>query len=132
MTLLVKKFMTPMPHTVGVDQPLSVAHRMMREHAIRHLPVLSGGKLAGILSERDMALVETLRDVDPETVQTGEAMSQLVYAVEPETPLATVAAEMAEHKYGCAVVMAGQKVVGVFTTVDAMRALAALLDKGAA
>ncbi len=123
----IKQYMAPMPHTVGEDQPLAVAHRMMREHKIRHLPVLSGGRLAGILTERDMALVETMKGVDPAKVPTGEAMSQLVYAVTPDTPLDEVAAEMAEHKYGCAVVMTAQKVVGVFTTVDGMRALHDLL-----
>jgi acetoin utilization protein AcuB len=50
-----------------------------------------------------------------------------VYCVDPHVPLRDVALAMAEHKYGSAVVMSGQKVVGIFTTVDACRALADLL-----
>jgi acetoin utilization protein AcuB len=48
-----------------------------------------------------------------------------VYTVQPETPLLDVAAAMADHKYGCAVVTEGHHVVGIFTTVDALRALVA-------
>jgi acetoin utilization protein AcuB len=117
--------MTPSPHTIGDEQPLASAHRIMREHRIRHLPVLQGGKLVGIVSERDLHLVETFRDVDPETVAVSEAMTADAYVVRPETTLRSVATEMAERKYGCAVVMTDRKVVGVFTTVDALRALAA-------
>jgi CBS domain-containing protein len=48
-----------------------------------------------------------------------------VYGVDRETPLDEVAATMASHKYGSAVVWSDATVVGIFTTVDAMRALAA-------
>jgi acetoin utilization protein AcuB len=124
---IIAKYMTPAPHSIGPDQPLSVAHKMMREHHFRHLPVLQAGRLVGILTDRDLHLIETLRDVDPTKVTVEEAMSQGPYAVSPEAKLDEVTAEMAEHKYGCAVIMQNEKVVGVFTTVDACRALSELL-----
>ena len=123
----VRKFMTTTPHSIGPDQPLAVAHRMMREHHIRHLPVLSGGKLAGIVTLRDLHLLETLRDVDPEKVTVEDAMTQDVYSVEPDAPLDEVCADMAERKLGSTVVMQNGHVVGMFTTVDACRALVELL-----
>jgi acetoin utilization protein AcuB len=123
----VQKHMTTTPHSIGPDQPLSVAHKMMRDNRFRHLPVLKGGKLVGMLTDRDLHLVETLKDVDPEKVTVEEAMSPSPYAVAPETPLDEVAAAMAEHKYGSAVVLQNGKVVGMFTTVDACEALAELL-----
>ena len=123
----IAKFMTPSPHSIGVEQSLSVAHAMMREHAIRHLPVLHGGKLVGLVTERDARLVESLKDVDARQVTVEDAMSQAVYVVAPDAPLADVAHEMAAHKYGSAVIMDKGKVVGIFTTVDACRALSALL-----
>ncbi len=116
--------MTPSPHSIGRDQPLSVAHERMRTLNVRHLPVLEHGKLAGVLSQRDALLVETLRDVDPATTPVEEAMSNDVYVVAPDTPLKDVAHAMVEHKYGCAVVMQGSHLVGIFTTIDALRALA--------
>jgi acetoin utilization protein AcuB len=119
--------MTTSPHSVGQEQTLAVAHQIMREHRIRHLPVLHGGHLVGMLTERDLHLVETLKDVDPTKVTVEDAMSTQVYCVEPDTGLDAVTREMAEHKYGSAVVMQNQKVVGIFTTVDACAALAELL-----
>jgi acetoin utilization protein AcuB len=119
--------MTASPHSVGADQTLAVAHEMMRTHRIRHLPVLRAGKLVGLLSQRDLYFVETLREVDPARVRVEEAMATEAYAVTPQAPLARVAEAMAEKKYGCAVVMEEGDVVGIFTAVDALRALAKLL-----
>jgi len=124
----IARFMTRAPHTIGQEQTLAAAHRMMRAHSIRHLPVLDGGKLVGILSQRDLHFIETLKDVDPEQVSVREAMSQDVFAVEPQASLESVAADMAKRKYGCAVVIDNTHVAGVFTTVDALEALHALLE----
>lgn len=124
----IDRHMTTSPHSIGREQKLSQAHELMREHAIRHLPVLHAGKLVGVLSDRDLHLIETLRDVDPDKVLIDEAMSTTVYAVSPKTPLDEVVREMAQHKYGCAVVVDKDKVVGVFTTIDAMRVFAEMLE----
>lgn len=120
----VDTYMSPSPHTIGVDQPLSKAHDFLRMHHVRHLPVLDGGRLVGMLTERDLGLVEALPGVDPTEVTVEDAMSSSVYAVAPGASLARVAEEMAEHRYGSAVVMDAGKVIGIFTTVDACRALA--------
>jgi acetoin utilization protein AcuB len=120
-------YMTASPHSIGRDQPLTIAHHRMREHRIRHLPVLDGGALVGVLTERDVALVTSMKEVDPALATVEDAMAADVYAVPPEAPLDEVARAMAEHRYGSAVVVSRDKVVGVFTTVDACRALAALL-----
>jgi acetoin utilization protein AcuB len=119
--------MTRTPQLIGIEQPLRTAHDLMRANGIRHLPVLHGGKLVGIVSLRDLHLVETFRDVNTEEVRVEEAMTQDVYAVEPKTPLKEVVSEMAERKLGSAVVVEGTKVVGVFTTTDALDTLAGVL-----
>lgn len=120
--------MSESPHTVGRDQSLSAASEMMREHQCRHLPVLHGGQLVGILSDRDVYLLETLQDVDETKVTVEEAMTQEVYSVAPDAALKAVVDEMASHKYGAAVVMVGKTVTGIFTTIDALRALSERLD----
>ena len=124
----IQKYMTTSPHSIGIDQPLSVAHRMMQEHSIRHLPVLTGGKLVGMLTQRDLGLVESLNGVDPTKVKVDDAMSTFVYSVQPDAPLDEVVAEMGAHKYGSAVVMQNEKVVGIFTTVDVCLAFSDLLQ----
>lgn len=124
----IDRHMTTSPYAIDAEQKLSQAHRLMRDHAIRHLPVLHGGKLVGVLSDRDLHLIESLRDVDPEKVLVEEAMSPAVYTVSPKAALDEVVREMAQHKYGCAVVVDNGKVVGVFTTIDAMRTFAEMLE----
>lgn len=123
----IQKYMTTAPHTIGQEQTLAHAHGVLREHKIRHLPVLHGGALVGMLTERDLSLVETLRDVDPKKVLVEEAMAQGVYTVSPDAPLDEVVSEMAAHRYGSAVIVQNGKVVGIFTTVDACTALRDLL-----
>jgi acetoin utilization protein AcuB len=124
---VIESFMTRSVYTIGTKSPLAEAHRLMNEHAIRHLPVLEGGRLIGMLSQRDLHLIETLKDVDPKEVLVEEAMSQDAYTVGPEASLEEVAREMALHKYGSAVVVRGGQVLGIFTTTDALRALDTVL-----
>lgn len=126
---LIRRYMTPMPHSIGVDQTLEAGHRLMREHGIRHLPVLHAGTLVGVVSLGDLHLVETLQSADPAKISIEEAMSADVYTVEPDTPLRDVCLAMAERKLGCAVVMDGDHLAGVFTNVDALHALSALLNE---
>ena len=125
----VRDFMTESPHTIGAAQTMAHASALMHEHGIRHLPVLKGGQLVGVISDRDVKVVQSFRDVDPDSVTIDEAVAQEAYVVAPSTDLREVAAQMAEHKYGSAVVMEGTKVLGIFTTVDALRALAAALAR---
>ncbi len=129
MKRMVKEFMTADVQTIGSGQPLTAAHRIMTDQGIRHLPVLEKKKLVGMVTMRDLHLVETLPGVDPKKVTVEEAMSQDTFAVSPEASLTTVAREMAKHKYGSAVVMRGESVVGIFTTIDALRALDAVLTE---
>jgi acetoin utilization protein AcuB len=114
--------------TIGDEQTMLMAHRLMRQGRIHHLPVLRQGKLVGIVSDRDLNLIESLSAVDPKVVTVSDAMNAEPYVVAPDTPLAEVATAMAEHKHGAAVVSDKHKVVGIFTTVDALAALATLLS----
>jgi len=124
----IDEYMNRSPHSVEANQNVGFARQLMRAHRIRHLPVMRDGKLVGLLSERDIHWIETLRPAEGDKLLVEEVMSPVPYAVAPATPLGLVAREMAEHKYGSAVVMDGDKVVGVFTTTDALAALAALLE----
>ncbi len=123
----IKKYMTTDVQTIGDEQPMSVAHRLMREQHIRHLPVLHQGKLVGVVSDRDLRLVETLRDVDPTQITVSEAMTPEPYVVSPDAELDEVVSTMAAKKFGSAVISDHGKVVGIFTTVDACSAFAELL-----
>ena len=123
----ISRFMSPSPHSIGKDQKLVAAHAMMRLNRIRHLPVLEAGKLVGLVSQRDLYFLETIRGVDLEKDTVEDAMSSDTYCVKPTEPVARVVSEMAKRRLGSAVVVDKGKVVGVFTTTDALNTLSAVL-----
>jgi acetoin utilization protein AcuB len=121
------KYMTPTPHTIGRTQPLATAQAMMGDHRIRHLPVLDGGKLVGVITDRDLSLVAGINRAQGPHLLVEDAMSAAPFAVGPDTRLDEVVEEMARHRYGSVVVVDGGKVVGIFTAVDGLSAFAELL-----
>ncbi|MCB0370304.1 MAG: CBS domain-containing protein [Bdellovibrionales bacterium] len=124
----IERYMTAAPITIGVEQSLEKASKLMYEHQIRHLPVLKGGQLVGILSDRDIKMVTSLKDVDPTKVAIEEALTADPFTVSPKAPLNEVCAQMAEHKFGSVLVLDNHKLVGIFTWVDALYAFQELLD----
>jgi len=124
----VQKFMTYQPHTIGNDQTLESAKKVMRELRVRHLPVLKGGELIGILTDRDINLVLSFETPEAAKMKVEEACTERPYTTNPNAPLDQVVSHMAEKKYGSAIITDNGKVVGIFTEVDAMRALAELLN----
>jgi acetoin utilization protein AcuB len=124
----VSHVMTPQPCTVERSATLADAHDIMRGHQVRHLPVLDHGQLCGIVTQRDLHLLETLADADPETTLVEEAMQERPFIVTGDTPLDEVLQIMAEKRYGSVIVVGRSGVEGIFTTVDACQAFAALLQ----
>lgn len=125
----ISKYMTTQPHTVNSEVSLAKAEEIMREHRIRHLPVLNAGKLVGILSDRDVKMVQTFKDVDPTKVKVEEACSSDPQTASPEARLDEVCIEMANHKYGCVLVVDNKKLVGIFTWIDALKAMQEILNQ---
>ena len=115
-------YMSAAPRTIGREQSLRAARHLMRANEVRHLPVLHAGELVGVVSDREVSILETLPGSDLFTVE--EAMVPDAYIVNADAPLENVASEMASRRVGSAIVLDGPDVVGVFTAVDALRALA--------
>jgi acetoin utilization protein AcuB len=123
----ISHYMTPSPWTVRAGAQLSEARELMRAHDIRHLPVLEGGKVVGLLSQRDVYVLERYAQFGT-GLTVEDAMTQDVYSVGLDEPVAAVVRQMAEHRYGSALVIGPRdKIEGIFTTVDAMRLLARTL-----
>jgi acetoin utilization protein AcuB len=105
------------------------AYERMSERDIRHLPVLAGDRLVGVLFKSDLKLVESLPSDAVRPIDVKSMMVTEYYTVEPDEALDVAAREMSKRKYGSALVVERGKVVGVFTTTDALRALSdALTD----
>jgi acetoin utilization protein AcuB len=127
----IRNFMTESAHAIGCDQNLKFAHDRMQQFGIHQLPVLEGGVLVGVLSERDIALISAVSPGQLETIMVEEAMAAEPYAVGANDDIARVVAHMVEHKYRTAVVMDHNKVLGLFTSMDALRLLSEMLQQGA-
>ena len=124
----ISAYMTPGPITVPRSTTMAKALRLMEEHGFRHLPVIEGDRLCGMISERELRVVENMRGIDSAFCTVGDFILGPPYAVGPETPVREVARVMMERKIGSAAVVEGDQVIGLFTTTDALRVLCDALD----
>jgi acetoin utilization protein AcuB len=123
------EFMTKSPFTIEAGTPLAEARTRMFRARTRHLPVTRDGRLVGILSDRDVERCEAAMVGAPRGrwLSVDDALTERPFTCGPHAHLHAVADEMASHKYGSAVVVDPERpthVLGVFTTIDALRALA--------
>jgi acetoin utilization protein AcuB len=123
--------MTPFPHTIDVDAPLEDAHKLMRGRRFRHLPVISGGEIVGVLTDRDIKLVlgPDFGSPDERELRVRDAYVERPCIVPASTPVAKVARVMAQNRIGSAIVTKHGKLVGIFTVTDACRALAQIIGE---
>jgi acetoin utilization protein AcuB len=133
--MLVTECMKRDPVTVKTDDSFRYALKLIRKEGIRHLPVLDGKRVVGIVTDRD------LRQSGPSTATTLEAhelnyllerltisdiMSKNVITVTPETGLLEAARLLLAHKIGCLPVVDHEQLVGIITRSDMIRALVEL------
>jgi CBS domain-containing protein len=126
--------MSRVVRTVGRNDQLAVADRLMKDERIRHLPVLDeDGLVCAVVSQRDLfrgALLRALgyggraEESMLRQVVIKEAMSETVVTTGPDAPLAEAARAMVEHKVGCLPVVEGEKLVGILTETDVVRLVA--------
>jgi acetoin utilization protein AcuB len=124
----ISRYMTTNPHSIGSDQPLSRAIELMKEYRIRHLPVLQGGKLRGIISDRDIKFAMSFKGVEASKTLIEDIACEEVYSAHPNTPLDEVLKKMSQNRLGSAVVTDNGKLVGIFTAVDAIRTFDEFLE----
>lgn len=124
---LVLAAMTPFPFAIDAEQSVEAAQAMMNEHGIHHLPVLHHGKLAGIVSARDIALTFDVLDPQPVPLAVWAICSRDPYVVEVDTRLDVVADRLADLHIGSALVTKHGKLSGIVTVTDLCRTLASLL-----
>ena len=122
--------MTPFPYAVSHGEDLHTARAKMNEHGIRHLPVTRDGKLAGVLSSREVetALAMLGPGASEMQVPVWTVCTREPYVVDLGTKAADVARGMANRQIGSALVTKEGKLAGIVTTVDICRAYAELVD----
>jgi acetoin utilization protein AcuB len=138
--MFVSKWMTPNVITVDKNESLGTALRLMRENRIRRLPVVSGGKLVGIVSDRDLkgALPSRATSLDVwelhaliDKLKVSEIMTKNVVTTKPGATIERVAMIMMERKIeGLPVLDAKGALVGIVTEGDVFRALTEVTGVG--
>jgi acetoin utilization protein AcuB len=114
---------------INSEATLAEAMEVMSKNGIRHLPVHKTGHKYGLLSDRDVKTLMSYAGTNPKTTKVGDICADEPYTTKPEAPISDVAQEMANKKYGSALVMDNGKLVGIFTATDACQALADLAEQ---
>lgn len=121
--------MTPFPWFVQIEDRLGRARELMAEHDIRHLPVTREGELVGVVSSRDIQLVESTADAaDRDDLRVRDACVQDAYVADRSEPLDRVLLEMARRHIDSTLVTRNRKLVGILTVSDACRAFGEFLQ----
>lgn len=124
-----QELMTPGPLTVSTKTTVAEAWDVMREQGIRHLPVVDGAALVGMLSDRDfaqMAAEEFRRGLATPVVRL---MTPDVITVTPETGLGEIVDLLIEHRVGAVpVVTSSGELTGIVSYLDVLRAVRDTLD----
>lgn len=134
----IKEWMTKLPVTVSPTTPVSEARELMQRKRIRHLLVMEGERLVGIITDRDIRL----NLPSPATslsvwevnyllakLTVGEVMTKGVITIGPERRVAEAVRLLLEHKIGALPVIEGERVVGIITETDLLRAFAQVLGE---
>ncbi len=121
-----KAVMTPFPHTVDIDAPVTSAEAIMSLHGVRHVPVEENGEIVGVATDREVRRVMNPASsaADHARIQVRQVFVTEPYVVDLEERLDRVLLGMVERRIGSALVTRRGKLVGIFTTTDACRVLA--------
>jgi CBS domain-containing protein len=113
--------------TLDINDELSLANDIMRLGRIRHLPVVDGPRLVGIISERDLfrsSLAQALgygtkatRDI-MKTLRIKDVMVGAVVTVSAEAGVCEAVRLMLDKKIGCLPVVEDDRLVGLITETD--------------
>lgn len=119
----VEEFTTPDPVTASENSSTEELQQLMTEHGIRHVPIMKGNQVVGIVSERDLKVVAGLDLKEKQLVRAVDIMAREPFSVDAQSTLDEVAYEMSSRKIGSVIVNEGSKFLGIFTSTDALNAL---------
>jgi acetoin utilization protein AcuB len=122
--------------TLKATDTLGLADDIMELGRIRHLPVVSGDRLVGIISQRDLfrAAISSVLSMRKATerawlarIPVSEVMIKRVHTVDPQASVRQALDVMLHKRIGCLPVLADEKLVGLLSETDCLRYLARIL-----
>jgi acetoin utilization protein AcuB len=129
----VEEFTTPDPIAANENMTIDDLRHLMEKHGIRHLPVVRGDTVVGVISDRDVRLVSGLTFAEKLQVRAADIMATDPLTVSATAPLDEVAYAMSEKKVGSVIVNDEDgRLLGIFTATDALNALIEIVRGDAA
>ena len=125
-TIAVREYMSRLPEEIDRRESLTTALRRMQAHDVRHIPVMDGAELFGILSRQDVLDAYLSHGPRAESLPVGDLCTVGPLTVSPVDTIPHVAAQMVERRVTSVLVTDGDMLVGIFTSTDALRVLAGL------
>jgi len=123
--MLVRDIMRTPAVVITPDTTLADAYRTMQEKRIRHLPVVEGHHLVGVVTDRDLRLATSALAPHPFAPESrvADVMRKKPVTADPSDPVEDSARTMRELRIGCLPVVDGGHLVGVVTGIDLLDAL---------
>ena len=135
----ISSIMTPNPRTLAVEASPDDALKLMDNEDVRHLPIMDGARLAGVISDRDLfnvlgwvpAATEHERKRHERAAPTvAELMQTQVTSVGPKDPIMNACAEFLLQRIGCVLVLKDGVLVGIVTEMDVLAAYRTACEEG--
>ena len=140
MTRKVRDFMSTKVVTLTPESTMDEAVALEMRMRIRHIPILEGETLVGIVTDRDLKrampslLTGTNREQHEQVMKStkvGQIMTRSPLTTSPEAPLKDAVRILCEEKFGALPVVDGKKLVGIITETDLLRAFLQALEREA-
>ncbi len=130
----VSEIMTEHVITLNLTDDLDTAEAIFKEKKIRHIPVISGDKIIGMLSYTDLLRISFVDGVDDDddveaivynmfTIE--QVMAKKLVSITKETTIKEVAEILAQKEFHALPVLENEKLVGIVTTTDLINYLIA-------
>ncbi len=120
----VRAYMSRLPEEIDRRETLAAAIDRMAAHDVRHIPVMDGPSVYGVLSRADALDAWIRYGHRARESAVGEVCTREPLEVAPTTPIGEVATQMLARGVTSALVSDGNVLVGIFTSTDALRVLA--------
>jgi len=134
--MLVRKKMKKDLVTITKDERMTVARKILKEKNIRHLPVVDGKKLIGLVTNMDIRKAEAspatsleIRELHYllDKLTVGEIMTRNVITISPDISIEEATILLHDNKIGCLPVVEDGNLVGIITENDVMEILIEVL-----
>jgi len=137
--MYVKSKMTSNPYTISPDATIAEALELMRHKGIRKLPVVKGGELVGIVTEREMLEVSPSKATTLSVFEVNyllgktkvsQAMTKDLITISADALLEEAALLMRDNDISTLPVLDGEKLCGIITETDIFNAFIELMGFG--